>query len=111
MLAFHVWKLSLCIAYLPSRLKIGYNAPLLIGSRWLQWVDLITAEQTMYNYQSEFTQFMNDYLEKNPEVAAGRLTNRAKLWDVTLKDEEQSNFEAADLPKPAYTYQTSADWL
>ena len=52
---------------------------------------------------------MNDYLEKNPEVAAGRLTNRAKLWDVTLKDEEQSNFEAADLPKPAYTYQTSAD--
>ena len=52
---------------------------------------------------------MNDYLEKNPEVAAGRLTNRAKLWDVTLKDEEQNNFEAADLPKPAYTYQTSAD--
>ena len=65
----------------------------------------------MYNYQSEFTQFMNDYLEKNPEVAEGRLTNRGLLWDVTLKDEEQNNFDAAELPKPAYTYQTSADWL
>ena len=63
----------------------------------------------MYNYQSEFTQFMNDYLEKNLEVAEGRLTNRGKLWDVTLKDEEQNSFEAAELPKPAYTYQTSAD--
>lgn len=52
---------------------------------------------------------MNDYLEKNPEVAEGRLTNRGKLWDVTLKDEEQNSFEAAELPKPAYTYQTSAD--
>ena len=52
---------------------------------------------------------MNDYLEKNPDVAAGRLTNRGKLWDVTLKDEEQADFEAAELPKPAYTYQTSAD--
>ena len=63
----------------------------------------------MYNYQSEFTQFMNDYLEKNREVAEGRLTNRGKLWDVTLKDEEQNSFEAAELPKPAYTYQTSTD--
>ena len=63
----------------------------------------------MYNYQSEFTQFMSDYLEKNPEVAEGRLTNRGLLWDVTLKDEEQNNFDAAELPKPAYTYQTSTD--
>ena len=63
----------------------------------------------MYNDQSEFTQFMNDYLKKNPEVAEGRLTNRGKLWDVTLKDEEQNSFEAAELPKPAYTYQTSTD--
>lgn len=63
----------------------------------------------MYNYQSDFTQFMNEYLEKNPDVAASRLTNRGKLWDVKLKDEEQADFEAAELPKPAYTYQTSAD--
>ena len=63
----------------------------------------------MYNYQSDFTKFMNEYLEQNPDVAAQRLTNRAKLWDVTLKSEEQADFEAAELPKPAYTYQTSAE--
>ena len=63
----------------------------------------------MYNYQSDFTKFMNEYLEKNPEVAAERLTNRAKLWDVTLKDDEQADFIASELPKPAYTYQTSAE--
>lgn len=63
----------------------------------------------MYNYQSDFTQFMNEYLDKNPEVAAERLTNRGKLWDVNLKDEEQADFAAAELPKPAYTYQPSAE--
>ncbi|AUZ04418.1 MULTISPECIES: DUF3460 family protein [Vitreoscilla] len=63
----------------------------------------------MYNYQSDFTKFMNEYLEQNPDVAAERLTNRAKLWDVTLKNEEQADFEAAELPKPAYTYQPSAE--
>ena len=100
----------MCIYKLPRCYKIGYNTALFYTQELaLHAGQPHSAEQTMYNYQSEFTQFMNDYLEKNPEVAAGRLTNRAKLWDVTLKDEEQSNFEAADLPKPAYTYQTSAD--
>ena len=59
----------------------------------------------MYNYQSETTQFLNQYLDENPEVAAERLENRAMLWDVTLSPEEQQNFAAAALPKPPYAYQ------
>lgn len=59
----------------------------------------------MYNYQSEATQFLNQYLEKNPEVAAERLENRALLWDVELSAEEQEQFKAAKLPKKPYPYQ------
>ncbi|MDO4433573.1 MAG: DUF3460 family protein [Alysiella sp.] len=60
----------------------------------------------MYNYQSDTTQFLNDYLAQHPEEAEQRLKNRGLLWDVTLNPEEQANFEAAKLPKKPYTYQT-----
>lgn len=59
----------------------------------------------MYHYQSETTQFLNQYLQQHPDVAAERLENRALLWDVTLNAEEQQNFEAAKLPKKPYAYQ------
>ncbi|MCP2041098.1 hypothetical protein L1281_001692 [Neisseria sp. HSC-16F19] len=58
----------------------------------------------MYNYQSDTTQFLNQYLEEHPEVAAGRLENRNLLWDVELSAEEQQDFEAAKVAKQAYTY-------
>lgn len=59
----------------------------------------------MYHYQSEATQFLNQYLEEHPEEAARRLKNRALLWDVELDPEEQADFEAAKLPKKPYAYQ------
>ncbi len=59
----------------------------------------------MYNYVSDFTKFMNEYLEKNPEVAAQRLENRGTLWDVALNPQQQADFEAAELPKKPYAYQ------
>ena len=59
----------------------------------------------MYHYQSEATQFLNDYLTQHPEEAEQRLKNRVLLWDVQLNPEEQTQFEAAKLPKKPYAYQ------
>lgn len=59
----------------------------------------------MYNYKSEATQFLEEYLDKNPQEAEQRLKNRALLWDVELNPEEQANFAAAALPKKPYAYQ------
>ncbi|UOP04880.1 DUF3460 family protein [Conchiformibius kuhniae] len=59
----------------------------------------------MYHYQSETTQFLNEYLAQNPAEAERRLHNRALLWDVTLDAEEQAGFDAAKLPKKPYAYQ------
>lgn len=58
----------------------------------------------MYNYQSDTTQFLNDYLEKHPEEAEQRLKNRGLLWDVQLNPEEQADFAAATVAKKPYTY-------
>lgn len=59
----------------------------------------------MYHYQSDATQFLNEYLEQNPQEAEQRLKNRQLLWDVTLSPEEQAQYEAAKLPKKPYAYQ------
>lgn len=62
-------------------------------------------EHTVYNYQSEATQFLNDYLDKHPEEAEQRLKNRHILWDVELNPEDEANFAAAAVPKKPYAYQ------
>ncbi len=59
----------------------------------------------MYNYQSDTTRFLNDYLEKNPQEAEKRLENRALLWDVELNSEEQEGFAASEVAKKPYAYQ------
>lgn len=60
----------------------------------------------MYDYQSEITQYLKDFLEEHPEETASRLRNRALLWDVTLDAQQQADFAAARLPTPAYKYQS-----
>lgn len=59
----------------------------------------------MYDYQSDATKFLNQYLEQHPEEAEQRLKNRGLLWDVELNPEEQQAFAAAKLPKKPYAYQ------
>ncbi|MDO5687338.1 MAG: DUF3460 family protein [Neisseria sp.] len=60
----------------------------------------------MYNYQSDITRFLDDYLEKHPQEAAQRMENRAKLWDVELNPIEQEDFAAAGVARGAYAYQS-----
>lgn len=59
----------------------------------------------MYDYQSDATKFLNNYLKQHPEEAEQRLKNRSLLWDVELNPEEQAGFAAAKLPKKPYAYQ------
>ncbi|MBP6563347.1 MAG: DUF3460 family protein [Neisseriaceae bacterium] len=56
-------------------------------------------------YVSEFTKFMNDYLDQNPEVAEERLSLRGQLWDVELKTDEQKGFKAGKVANKPYAYQ------
>ena len=60
----------------------------------------------MYDYQSDATKFIDEYLEKHPQEADQRLKNRNLLWDVELNPEDEAGFEAAALPKPPYAYQS-----
>lgn len=83
--------------------RLGYNhsQPLFSASIYFLYLQ----STAMYQYQSDTTQFLNQYLQENPAVAAERLENRAILWDVELKPEEQADFAAAALPKKPYAYQ------
>lgn len=57
-------------------------------------------------YESEFTQFINAFLEKNPDVAQGQIDGRALLWDKAPLDLDERGREAASSVKPkAYPYQ------
>ena len=59
----------------------------------------------MYNYQSDTTQFLNEFIEQRPEEAEQRLKNRRLLWDVELNADEQKAFAEARIAKKPYTYQ------
>lgn len=59
-----------------------------------------------YQYTSDLTEFMNGFLKDHPQVAAERLINRGKLWDVALNHEEQQDFKRAALPAKPYAYQS-----
>ena len=58
----------------------------------------------MYDYQSEATKFLNNYIEEHPEEAQQRLVNRNLLWDVELNPEDEADYAAAKLAKNPYTY-------
>lgn len=59
----------------------------------------------MYNYQSDTTQFLNEFIEQYPEEAEQRLKNRHLLWDVELNADEQKAFAESRIAKKPYTYQ------
>lgn len=59
----------------------------------------------MYNYQSDTTQFLNEFIKQHPEEAEQRLKNRRLLWDVELNADEQKAFAESRIAKKPYTYQ------
>ena len=59
----------------------------------------------MYNYQSDTTQFLNEFIKEHPQEAERRLQNRNLLWDVELNADEQKAFAESRIAKKPYTYQ------
>jgi hypothetical protein len=55
-------------------------------------------------YQSDFTKFINGYLEKNQEVSDSRLRLRATWWDKPQSLQTQAENDDAAVAKPAYAY-------
>lgn len=66
---------------------------------------LLHPQEAQLMYVSEFTQFIEDYLRQNPEVAEERQLLRGQLWEVTLKAEEQNGFQKSTVPNKPYAYQ------
>ena len=56
-------------------------------------------------YQSEFTQFMNDYLTKNPQVDTERRELRLTWWDRKLDLEDLRRWNASKVAQKPYVYQ------
>lgn len=56
-------------------------------------------------YQSEFTQFMNDFLAKNPQVESERRELRLTWWDRKLDLEDLRRWNASNVPQKPYVYQ------
>lgn len=55
-------------------------------------------------YVSEITKFLNDLLEKQPELAKQRMDLRATWWDKPQSLEEQQEREQVRVKQSAYVY-------
>ncbi|GAA5084452.1 hypothetical protein GCM10023337_02020 [Paenalcaligenes hermetiae] len=69
-------------------------------------VCLMTSLRTIMakNYESEITQFLNDFKKQNPAIEAGQREGRARLWDKHIDPELQEGYRAAAVPQPPYVY-------
>jgi len=59
------------------------------------------------NYQSEITEFLQQYKAQHPDVEARQREGRARLWDKRLDPDLQEGFRAARVPQKPYVYQTN----
>ncbi|MFC4158052.1 DUF3460 family protein [Chitinimonas lacunae] len=56
-------------------------------------------------YVSEYTSFMSQFLQQNPEVAQGQIEGRNLLWDKQIDREFQQRAKDASVPQKPYVYQ------
>jgi hypothetical protein len=55
-------------------------------------------------YESEFTRFIREYKERNPQVVELQRKNRATWWDRPQDLETWRERSEATVPQPAYVY-------
>ena len=55
-------------------------------------------------YESEFTRFMREFMDKNPQVVEKQKKNRATWWDRPQSLEQQATYDAAKVPQSGYAY-------
>lgn len=56
-------------------------------------------------YQSEFTDFMTQFLDQNPQVDSERRELRLTWWDRKLDLDDQRRWKEARVPQKPYVYQ------
>ena len=59
-------------------------------------------------YVSDFTKFLQDLKEKNPDLDRQQREGRAIWWDKDVDPELYRRFDESTLPQPAYVYQPKA---
>ena len=58
-------------------------------------------------YQSDITQFLQQYKEQHPGTEERQREGRARLWDKQLDSEVQEGFRVARVQQKPYVYQNS----
>ena len=59
-------------------------------------------------YESEFTKFLRELKEGNPDLDREQREGRAIWWDKDVDPELYKRFRESSLPQPAYVYQPKA---
>ena len=59
----------------------------------------------MAGYESEFTKFIRELKQQNPQMEEGQQQGYALLWDKRIDREAQRGFKAAKVPQQGYPYQ------
>ncbi len=60
------------------------------------------------DYQSEYTQFLNDLRTQKPDLLDQQITGRALLWDRKQDREAQAEFSEARVAQSPYVYQAQS---
>lgn len=56
-------------------------------------------------YESEFTQFMKQFLAANPDVAQERVVRRGTWWDKPVDDDFENRARDSRVKQNGYYYQ------
>jgi hypothetical protein len=68
----------------------------------------MSASKKTTGYQSEFTQFLNEFKETHPDTEAQQRAGRSRLWDKSPVDlDTQERLKASRVQQKAYVYQNS----
>ena len=67
-------------------------------------VDIYKYITMLNNYQSDFTKFINKYLEENPEIQKKQIENRRTWWDKKRDFEFEKLKKTKLSPKKSYEY-------
>jgi hypothetical protein len=82
--------------------QISGNTVVSVGAYRLESCD---HSQGNTMYQSDFTKFMSEFLDKHPEVDQQRRELRLTLWDRKVSLDDQRRWKESRVPQKPYVYQ------
>lgn len=57
------------------------------------------------SYVSDYTKFIAELKQKNPQMEEGQIRGRAILWDKEIDRDEAQRFRESRVPQQGYVYQ------